>query len=85
MILDTSFLIGLQREWLRNESNVATRFLRIHDSDEFSISVVSAVEFLEGYEILRDGERLLKPFEWIDATSNIARTASRIRRKIRLE
>jgi len=83
MILDTSFLIDLQREWVRAEAGAATRFLRIHDRDEFAISVAAVIEFLEGYEILRDGERFLEPFEWIDVTPRIARTASRVRRTLR--
>jgi tRNA(fMet)-specific endonuclease VapC len=83
IILDTSFLIDLQREWTRSEDGVATRFLRVHDRDEFAISVISVVEFLEGYEVARDGEEFIAPYQWIDVSPGAARMAAVIRRKLR--
>ena len=68
---------------MRSDAAAATRFLRKHDSEEFAISVVAAIEFLESYAVLRNGEKFLERFLWIDVTPSIARTASRIRRKLR--
>lgn len=85
MMLDTTFLIDLQREWVRGEPGAATRFLENHEAEEFTVSVVAVVEFLEGYDVASDGERFLESFEWIDVTPSIARTASRVRRRLRRE
>ena len=82
-VLDTSFLIDLQREWTGNREGGATRFLRAHAREGFAISSVTAVEFLEGYESLSEGERFLEPYQWIEVNPNIARAASRIRRRLR--
>jgi len=82
-VLDTSFLIDLQREWTQKQEGAATGFLRAHSSEEYAISVITVVEFLEGYETLIDGERFIEPFEWVDATASIARKASRLRRRLR--
>jgi predicted nucleic acid-binding protein len=83
MLLDTSFLIDLQREWVREQPGVATSLLRTNDTEEFAISVVAAIEFLEGYDTIREGEKFLEPYRWIDVTPGVARTASRIRRTLR--
>ena len=82
-ILDTSFLIHLQREWARGESGPARRYLQTGESEEFSISVITALEFLEGYRQLGDGERFLEPFRQLEVTEGVARVASRIRRTLR--
>lgn len=83
MILDTSFLIDLQREWAGGNEGPAIGFLRARDQGEFGISTISAVEFLEGYTAIREGERFLEPFVWFDVTQNVARAARRIRRTLR--
>lgn len=82
-LLDTSFLIHLQREWARGEAGPARRYLRENEDEEFSISVITALEFLEGYRQLGDGERFLEPFPQLDVTDGVARVASRIRRALR--
>jgi predicted nucleic acid-binding protein len=83
MMFDTSFLIDLQREWLNEERGRATRFLRDHASEQFRVSTVAILEFLEGYDVIADGERFLEPFEWVDVTPGVARKASRVRRSLR--
>lgn len=83
IMLDTTFMIDLQREWVREEPGVATQFLIDHESEQFSVSTVVVVEFLEGYDGITDGERFLEPFEWIDVTPGVARKASRVRRSLR--
>lgn len=84
MILDTCFLIDLQREAKRDESGPAHRFLESHSSDRFFIPAIAAAEFLEGFPDPRRGERLLAPFATIDFDSSTARIAAIIRRDLRL-
>jgi tRNA(fMet)-specific endonuclease VapC len=82
-LLDTCFLIHLQREWVRNTPGPATHYLQRHAGDEFGVSVITVLEFLEGYQNPADGERFLDPFPQLAVTSQIARIASRIRRDLR--
>lgn len=82
-LLDTCFLIHLQREWIHNKPGPATRYLQRHAGDEFGVSVIAALEFLEGYQNPADGERFLDPFPQLAVTSQIARIGSRIRRDLR--
>ena len=83
MLLDTTFLIDLQREWARGHAGAAMRFMEKHSDEEFAISVISALEFLEGYEHLRDGEAFLGAFRKLEVTEHVARLGSRLRRKMR--
>ncbi|NNC88486.1 MAG: type II toxin-antitoxin system VapC family toxin [Akkermansiaceae bacterium] len=82
-LLDTSVLIHLQREWTRDEDGPVHAYLRDHGSEEFSISVITSLEFLEGYAQVAEGERFLEPFPQIEVTRGVARSASRIRRSLR--
>jgi tRNA(fMet)-specific endonuclease VapC len=82
-LLDTTVLIHLQREWARGEIGPARRYLAREAREEFSISVITALEFLEGYRQLGDGERFLEPFPQWEVTERVARVASRIRRGLR--
>lgn len=82
-LLDTHFLVHLQREWFRNTPGPATDYLQRHAGDEFGVSVISASEFLEGYQNPADGGRFLDPFQPWPVTPQIARIGSRIRRDLR--
>jgi len=82
-ILDTCFLIHLHREWQRKHPGPATSYLERHATEEFGISVVTALEFLEGFQKPADGERFLAPFPQMAITMEVARTGSRIRRNLR--
>ena len=82
-ILDTCFLIHLQREWTRDEPGPARRYLERQSDEEYGISVVTVLEFLEGYRQPRDGERFLETFPHLEVTSQVARVGSRIRRNLR--
>lgn len=82
-LLDTSFLIRLQREWGRGEAGPACGYLQAGGSEEFSISVITALEFLKGYRQLGDGERFLEPFPQLEVTERVARVASQVRRTLR--
>ena len=82
-LLDTCFLIHLQREWTRGEPGPAHGYLERPSEDEYAVSVVTTLEFLEGYRHPRDAERFLEPFRQIDVNSEIARVGGRIRRDLR--
>ncbi len=84
MILDTCFLIDLQREFRKEQVGVATGFLQKHADIRFSISVISAVEFLEGFEQVAAGERLLRAFARVEVDSKVAAQAAFYRRYLRL-
>jgi predicted nucleic acid-binding protein len=83
MILDTCFLIDLQREMRAARVGPATEFLRTHAGASFCISVISVTEFLEGFEQPSEGERLLRAYTRIDVDSKCASMAARIRRELR--
>ena len=82
-ILDTCFLIHLHREWTREQTGEATRYLERQANEEFGVSVITALEFLEGFRKAADGEDFLAPFVQLQVTSEVARIASRIRRSLR--
>ncbi len=82
-LLDTCFVIHLQREWGRGETGPAGRFLEAHAAEEFCIPVVTVLEFLEGYRQAREGESLLEPFARLEVSGEVARVGSRIRRSLR--
>ena len=82
-LLDTSFLIHLQKEWIRQARGPAMRYLEERRDEEFGISVIAALEFLEGYAEASDGLRFLSPFRQIDLTSRACLIGSRIRRRLR--
>jgi predicted nucleic acid-binding protein len=84
-LLDTCFLIDLQREFRDRKAGPARRYLAAHAADTFAISTVSLTEFLEGFEDPADGEMLLRPFRWLPVNTTVAREAAVIRRRLRLE
>jgi predicted nucleic acid-binding protein len=82
-ILDTCFLIHLHREWAKNRPGPAMDYLEREKNEDFSISVVTVLEFLEGYANPADGRRFLEPFPSLPVTEEVAGIASRIRRGLR--
>lgn len=84
MILDTCFLIDLQREARRGILGRASQFLSAHANAEFYISVISVTEFLEGFAQPIEGERLLRAYARLDVNSRIAAQAAVLRRTLRL-
>ena len=82
-LLDTCFLIHLHREWARKQPGPATRYLERHPQEEFSVSVITTLEFLEGFEQMADGQRFLAPFPSLPLSVEAARIGSRIRRDLR--
>lgn len=85
MILDTCFLVDLQREFRKGRPGRATHFLRSNAAITFSISVISVIEFLEGFTDPSEGERLLRAYHRVDLDSVIASHTAIIRRQLRLE
>jgi predicted nucleic acid-binding protein len=84
MILDTCFLIDLQRECSGGRTGRAIRFLETNPGEVFSISVISVTEFLEGFAEPANGETALRAYHRIAIDSSIANRAARIRRGLRL-
>jgi len=84
ILLDTCFLIALQREFRRNEEGKARLFLKRHAQDVFAVSVISVTEFLEGFDPPADGEIFLRPFRLLDVSLEVAREAAKIRRRLRI-
>ena len=86
MHLDTSFLIDLQRERERREPGACHSFLGRHGDVPIRISVVAAMEYLEGFS---DGEvagqlPFLAAFDRVSIDLAESVQASRIRRELRL-
>jgi predicted nucleic acid-binding protein len=84
MILDTCFLIDLQRELRKGVPGRSTEFLQAHADAAFCISVVSVTEFLEGFAQPAEGERLLRAYARVDIDSKVAAEAASIRRSLGL-
>ncbi len=84
MMLDTCFLIDLQREVRKRCSGRASVFLEEYAGASFCISVISVTEFLEGFARPSEGERLLRPYVRVDVDSKVAAQAAVIRRYLRL-
>jgi len=85
MLLDTTFLIDLQRDLAGTGRGDATRFLESHAEATPSISLITWMEFAEGYSTRReDACRLfLSRFSLLMPGPAIAWRASRISRRLR--
>lgn len=84
MLLDTCFLIDLQKELRAQKIGNASILLNEHLQEKFYISVITVTEFLEGFEDSKNGEALLRSFNWVAINDDIARKASRIRRSLQI-
>jgi tRNA(fMet)-specific endonuclease VapC len=83
-LLDTCFLIDLQREFKAGKTGDARKYLEQHPDTPFAVSVVSATEYLEGFGDIQTGERHLRSFRWLNMNPPVAREAAIIRRFLRL-
>jgi predicted nucleic acid-binding protein len=86
MIVDTTFMIDLEREVARGKSGPALRFLEQHEAEILRISVVTFGELAEGYPDPQAPElaELTAPYELVDITKPVAARyaqVSRARRK----
>ncbi|MEM8868494.1 MAG: type II toxin-antitoxin system VapC family toxin [Verrucomicrobiota bacterium] len=78
-LLDTCFLIELNRELKTGTVGNAQTFIEAHPDEPFAISVITVTEFLEGSAEPAFGEKLLRPFHWYDVGANTSRLAAKIR------
>ena len=85
MLLDTCFLIDLQRELGGGRARGAQRFLRDHAGETPWISLITWTEFAEGYGEEREDPccLFLSRFPLIVPDQSIAWKASRISRSLR--
>jgi len=85
MFLDSCFLIDLQREKRAGREGAASWFLARHGETTFSLSVIVAMEFCEGFSDgkLWGARGFLDLFHRVPVDDQVAFRASRIRRKLR--
>lgn len=83
-LLDTCFLIDIQREASRGREGAAHAYLRAALDERFCVSVVTCCEFLEGFSDPAAGEPLLQEFPQFPVDGRVALQAARIRRTLRL-
>ena len=84
MILDTTFLIDLQREFRKEVEGPARKFLFQLPGVRFQISVITASEFLEGFDPQEEGEPFIRNLPWIPVDAAIGRKVAIYRRSLRL-
>ncbi len=85
MILDTTFLIDLERETMANRPGPAYRFLETHRDDLMRISVVTLGELAEGYDEGKEQEldELVSPYELIEVSRKTSLRYGRISKALR--
>lgn len=85
MLFDTPVLIDLQRESRRDEGGRARQFLRAHSDAEMSMSVVTAIEFAEGFAEDKQEywEMMLQPFQILSVSNAVAWQGGQMRRRLR--
>lgn len=85
MLLDTTFLIDLQRDVKGGRSRGAARFLQSRPSASVCISLISWMGFAEGYGPERQEacRQFLSPFPLVLPDVSIAWGASRLSRQMR--
>ena len=85
MLLDTTFLIDLQRDLRGSHPRGAARFLESRSSEPVCISLISWMEFAEGFGQEREEacREFLSPFPLVLPDISIAWRASRLSRQAR--
>ena len=85
MLLDTTFLIDLQREAVRRSPGPAFRFLRTRPESPVRISVVTYAEFAKGFPPEQKDlcSELLQPYQVLDISLDIAWKYGQISRRLR--
>jgi predicted nucleic acid-binding protein len=85
MIVDTTFVIDLEREILRRQPGPAMEFLAGHPAQTMRISVITLGEIAEGYaDPEAPGlEELLAPYEIVDITRAVGKRYAAISRVLR--
>jgi tRNA(fMet)-specific endonuclease VapC len=74
LILDTNFVVALEREARRKVPGPAHDFLRLHREDRFTLTFTVVAELACGQSASarRDWERLCQPFPVLDWTREVA-------------
>jgi len=75
MILDSTFLVDLERERKRGEAGPAVRFLEAHEDVSFAITFTIAGELAAGRSLGLDREnweRFIQPFRVYDYSADVA-------------
>jgi len=75
MILDSTFLVDLERERKRGEEGAAVTFLRAHEDISFAITFTIAGELAAGRSLGSDREkweRFIRPFRLFDYSPEVA-------------
>jgi tRNA(fMet)-specific endonuclease VapC len=85
MIVDTTFLIDLEREIARRQSGPAMAFLVHNQTQTMRLSVITLGELAEGYEdpAAPGLEELIAPYEIIEITRSIGKRYAAISRILR--
>jgi tRNA(fMet)-specific endonuclease VapC len=85
MLYDTTFLIDLEREILRNRPGPAQSFLAQNPNTPLYISVISAAEFAEGFGLGQEQDcwHCLRRFTLLGIDGDIAWRAGQISRQLR--
>lgn len=85
MIVDTTFLIDMEREIARRQPGPAMAFLADHPSEPLRISAVTFGELAEGYEDAHAPAlvELTAPFEIMEITVPVAKKYAAISRALR--
>ncbi len=87
MLLDTCFLIDLQKELKRREHGAAHAFLKNWRGDYLAYSLITRLEFLEGYADsgMEIADRFLRPYKCLFPDLETAWRTSRIERALRTD
>lgn len=75
MILDSTFLVDLERERRKGQEGSATHFLQAHLSVSFAITFTIAGELAAGRSLGQDRdrwERFIRPFRMYDYNEDVA-------------
>lgn len=85
MIVDTTFLIDLEREVSRRRPGPATEYLATHPDVTLSVSVITVGELAEGYDRGDAPElrNLLEPYAVMDVSRSVAQRYGAISRALR--
>jgi predicted nucleic acid-binding protein len=85
VIIDTTFLIDLEREISRKKPGSAMEFLARNHAQTMRISVVTFGELAEGYEdpAALELEELIAPYEIVEITRSIGRRYAALSRVLR--
>ena len=86
MIVDTTFLIDMEREIIQKAPGPAMEFLAHHAEQTLRISVITYGELAEGYDdpAAQELEELVAPFGIVEVTRSIARRYATISSALRI-